>query len=258
MREGDLPGGYSARALQRDDLPALLEMITACSIADAGHVRHTLHVLESSYDTEGFVPVTDTSLVLEASGDCAGLAEVYDLDEGHLQPRAYFDIAPAHRKSGIHHHLLAFLDRRLREVANRAAPDARVEAVSVPHPKDSPINQLMTEAGWRVNRYTWEMAIDVAEKPSPPLIPEGFVIREGVAGQDEEPVYRASEETFADHFGFVPTAYDRWLAMIVSYLESPPNLWLIAETTGEVDEMAEVAGMALTSLRYREEPETGT
>jgi mycothiol synthase len=257
MREGNLPEGYTARALAREDLPAVLEMTTAASLADEGRVRHTMHELEASFDTDGFEPTTDTSMVLDRRGACAGLAEVYDLDAGHLQPRAYLQIAPAHRSSGIHGHLLAFLDRRLREVAERAASEARVEALTVLHPKDSPILGWLHDAGWQSTRHVWEMAIDLPDEPAAPSIPDGFVIRAGVAERDEESVHRASEEAFADHFGFVPTSFDMWLALVVTYSESTPDLWLIAEPANNPAENGEVAGMALTSLRYQQDALAG-
>jgi mycothiol synthase len=257
MPPEELPAGYRARALRKGDLPAVLDMITAASIADEALVRHTMHELEESYDTPGFDPASDTSMVLDASGGCAGLAEVYDLDEGHLQPRAYFQITPAHRSSGIHRHLLAFLDRRLREVAQRAASGSRVAAIAVRHPSNSPILDLMTEAGWRPIRHTWEMEIELPSEPEPAALPTGITIRTGVEGHDEEAVYRASEEAFADHFGFVRSTFDMWRRMVIDYGQSPPDLWILAETGPNSAEGPQLAGMVASSLRYRNEPATG-
>ena len=124
--------------------------------------------------------------------------------------------------------LFEFGEARARE---RGAADAvartRVEA-------GDPARSLWEEAGYRIIRHWFQMAIDLGGDQEEPAWPEGVRPREFVPGQDDRAVYDADMEAFADHWGFTPMAYDRWRLWTIERPSFEPGLWVLADAGGEI------------------------
>jgi GNAT superfamily N-acetyltransferase len=87
------------------------------------------------------------------------------------------------------------------------------------------------------------MTIALAGAPAvTPQWPDGIGVRTHRTGADDEAVYEAVEQSFADHWGHVREPYERWRKHTVERQEwYAPELWFLA-TAGD-----EIAGVAICS-----------
>lgn len=97
-------------------------------------------------------------------------------------------VHPSHRRAG--------LGRRLLDEVLAATPDAKVWAHG-----DLPGAQALARAtGLDVVRELWRMSLDTeAHPPTPAALPDGFVARSFVPGQDDEAWLRVNAAAFVDH-----------------------------------------------------------
>jgi ribosomal protein S18 acetylase RimI-like enzyme len=106
------------------------------------------------------------------------------------------------------------------------------------------IGDLVAGRGYRTIRASWTMEIEFGvEAPAEPVLPDGIEIRPYRHPEDEQPVYDAMQEAFADHWDFHPATIENWREFNVKTRNFEADLWLVA-WDGE-----EVAG---ASLNYPE------
>jgi GNAT superfamily N-acetyltransferase len=76
---------------------------------------------------------------------------------------------------------------------------------------DAAARELFESRGYREVRRFYEMAIELTEEPSPPVVPAGFVVDELREGEYEA-FYEALGEAFAEHWEWHPEPFEEWLA----------------------------------------------
>jgi GNAT superfamily N-acetyltransferase len=99
------------------------------------------------------------------------------------------------------------------------------------------------------------MVIDLDETPPAPAWPAGFVLRTYGDRPDLPAVYRAVDEAFRDHWGYVARdeaeALRRWQSRLERDKDFDPSLWFLV-TAGE-----EIAAVALCATALGEDREMG-
>jgi mycothiol synthase len=119
----------------------------------------------------------------------------------------------------------------------RALGAKRVRAFVV---DEHEIGDLVAARGYRRIRRSLTMEIELGlEAPPEPVIPDGLEIRPYRHPEDEQRVYEATQEAFADHWDFHPTSIENWREFSVKANNFEPDVWLVA-WDGE-----EMAGAAL-------------
>jgi mycothiol synthase len=99
--------------------------------------------------------------------------------------------------------------------------------------------RLAENRGHELVRYFWRMEIDLTAEPSEATQPEGLTIRSYRPGDDDEALYAAHQEAFAELWEFTPETLEEWLKWRRERRDYHPELWRLA-TDGE-----EIAGAAL-------------
>ena len=83
-----------------------------------------------------------------------------------------------------------------------------------------------------VCRYTWRMVRGLEAPVPEPRFPPGVHVRTLRYPDDLEAVFRAQEEAFSEHWGFVQSpfeeAFPRWKRYVFEALELKPELWFLA------------------------------
>jgi ribosomal protein S18 acetylase RimI-like enzyme len=69
---------------------------------------------------------------------------------------------------------------------------------------------LFESRGYREVRRFYEMAIELTEEPSVPVLPDGLVLDE-LRDDEYEAFYEALNEAFAEHWEWHPKPYEEWL-----------------------------------------------
>jgi mycothiol synthase len=106
-------------------------------------------------------------------------------------------------------------------------------------------------AGWRPIRYSFQMRIELdGEKVPEPVWPDGLEprnVREG----EEERVYEAHMDSFADHWDFRRQSFDDWARYTTENHRFDPSLWWL------VDDGDELAAISLNSWHFSGDPAFG-
>jgi mycothiol synthase len=118
--------------------------------------------------------------------------------------------------------VLDFLEGRARELATEGA---KLKAWS---PEQNAEWRALLEArGYKLDRYSFQMRIDLDRDVAEPAWPEGITLRTYRRDEDERAVYETHQETFSDQRDFQRDPFDEWQQW--SYREPfDPELWFLA------------------------------
>jgi mycothiol synthase len=200
-----LPEGYAARAAGTADLDDLVALFKACDLADVGFedpVReHLSEDLELAERDGGML------LVTPADRSPAASATVH-ADNPELSVETFIRVHPDHRGRGLGVALLRWSEERAAAVA---APGAEPKLRNAVPATDERALRLLADHGYEPVRTFWHMerALDgsIAEAPAPP----GIRVRDYRHDVDADALYDATEEAFADHWGYEPYPRERHL-----------------------------------------------
>jgi mycothiol synthase len=139
-------------------------------------------------------------------------------------------VHPETRGRGLGAHLVETAVRRARE-----AGSARLHYITLAADAEAPA--LLTAHGFREVRRFYEMAVEHAEPPPAPALPDGLVI-ESFRHEDARSFYAALDEAFRDHWEHQPVPFDEWWELRSSAVDFDPSLWFLIR---DGDEIAAVA-----------------
>jgi mycothiol synthase len=100
------------------------------------------------------------------------------------------------------------------EILDRVETFARAEGVTkiltgAAEP-NAEARALFEAQGYREVRRFYEMAIELTEEPTAPVVPDGLVVDE-LRDDEYEEFYEALDEAFAEHWEWHPEPYEEWL-----------------------------------------------
>jgi mycothiol synthase len=210
-----IPGLVFRRFRGPEDYPHMLAVINGSKKADDIERSDTLEALTNNYaHLENCDPYRDM-LMTEMNGQMIGYSRFFwvQQEDGTRLYTAFGYALPEWRRKGIGTAMLAYGENRLREIADG-------------HPKDKPrffqsfvadgekgTLALLESAGYIPIRYMFEMKRDLSESfPDTPM-PEGLEVRP-VKDEHLRALWEADNESFRDHWGYVPgteVRYQNWL-----------------------------------------------
>jgi mycothiol synthase len=125
----------------------------------------------------------------------------------------------------------ALLDELEPRAEARLAPDGRLKAFVAE--RNTALAGVVEARGYSLVRHSFRMEADLAADPAEPSWPGGITVREFRPGEDDQRVYEAQEETFADQADYEPLTYEEWLHWS---FRGPfdPHLWFLAEDGDEL------------------------
>lgn len=250
-----LPEGYSARPATMDDLVRVVDFINVFANAVIGSDDMSVDRLQAEWESPGFSPQASVLLIESASGNLVGEVVVLDNSELPVNPRVYGFVLPGYEGQGIGSVLMEWAEQRAAQVLTRVPDDARVVLrVGVYH-GHQPSAQLLEDRGYQADRFFWRMAIDIHEPPASPEWPEGIQIKLFDRARDAAAIYRAEDEAFEDHWGYVPESFEvgfeHWSHWNFHGSAYDPSLWFIAWDGDQI------AGLARGRPRADHDPEMG-
>jgi ribosomal protein S18 acetylase RimI-like enzyme len=222
-----------------EDLEAITELARTSEIALHGEAETTLEDIQHTWQSPGFNPETDSSVIFSPSGQLIAFIRIDHHDHAHI----YFDwqIHPAYRNQDLGSYLVHLAEKRAQEHIMLASPDARVVLLSLADNQDVTARQLFEQNGFHLVRHYWRMAIAMQEIPAEPQWPTGITVRTMAPGM-ERTVFEADDEIFRDHWGYIPDEYEEWLYWMTGREGFDPSLWFLA-MDGE-----QIAGISLCGI----------
>jgi mycothiol synthase len=207
------------RPAELADAAAALEILNRVSLELYGEPEFTeQHVLVWWRD-----PKNEPWVAADSGGTIVGEVGISAHNEGRRMFVGAAGVPDVARR------LLAFGEQRARDLGAPGAV-ARTTADAA----DVAQRAVLEEAGYRVIRHWFHMAIDLAGAPDEPAWPDGVRTRPFVAGVDDRAVYDADNESFADHWDFAPRDFERWRLWTIEKTGFDPGLWVLADADGEL------------------------
>jgi ribosomal protein S18 acetylase RimI-like enzyme len=94
---------------------------------------------------------------------------------------------------------------------------------------DRVLLDIYEQAGYRVIRHSYRMEISLEGGPPDPIWPDGFTVRTMQPGEEER-VYEAHMQSFADTWMFERESFELWSHWFLKDTSFDPALWFLAES----------------------------
>ena len=173
---------------------------------------------------EDLDPANDMFLALE-EGRIVGYADVSA--PGDDAGVVYVDLRALPGRPRVIERLLGEVERRAHELG-----EARARLRAPASEADEECRAVLSRHGFRVVRSSFTMEIDLAQPGQEPVWPGGLTSR-GFEPGEEQAVYDAYVEAFADHWGFVPESFADWRTWNLGASDDT-SLWRLVEDDGEI------------------------
>jgi len=247
--------GFRIGSVDMDRLEELVALFNRCSQRMFGKNEFTVAEYIVEYEEPGFNLAEDTRVVFAKNDAPVGVVEVWDTGEIPVHPYIWGRVDPEWENRGIGTAMMTWALRRTEKSLQRVPAHMRVSSFSSVPGNYEPGLKLLENLGMRPARRYWQMVIDLDEAPPAPEWPQEISLRPFDLERDAESVYRAEEESFRDHWGFVEqpfeTGFAQWKHHAFNNPEYDPALWFIA-MDGE-----EIAGLARTKAATSQDPDMG-
>ncbi|MBX2999043.1 MAG: GNAT family N-acetyltransferase [Caldilineaceae bacterium] len=234
-----------------DDLPAVIEMLNLCTQEMLGTQPFSEAMMRSDWTEPGFDVGQDCRLAVDG-GAVVGYCAVYS-SIPYVRCFLYTRTHPAHLGRGIGAALTGWGEERMAEKIPLAPPTARITVGTSNYHTHEPGAQLLRGLGYSCTRSSYEMMIEMTSAPPPPVWPEGITVRSMIPDQEEKAVYRALDESFRDHYGYVERpledGFARWIHFIHNHPAYDPNFFTLAMDGDQI------AGFAICFPRDAEYPD---
>jgi mycothiol synthase len=235
-----LPQGFQMRCPTMDDLKDVHNVITTSDLAYHGSADITLEELRTDWLTPDFNLQQDAWLLAGPAGEVVGYASVGQRE--HTRIYSEILVLPEYSHLGFQDYLLAQVEQWAQGQVLQARPDARVALSCYVAQRDEQGVLSLQRHGFKEIRRSWNMEITMNEAPAEPEWPAGISVRTFRPG-DERAVFDTDEEAFKDHWGHMPSNFERWKHWTVERETFDPTLWFLAYDNDQI------AGISLCAYR---------
>lgn len=251
----DLLDEFIMRPATMDDLETAVDMFNACSQIQIGADEFTVEEYRSEWESPGFDLENATRAVFTPDGQLVGLVEVWDLANPPVKIWVWGRVHPDFEGMGIGTMLMDWAEQRARQAIARVPDGIQVTMQSGTVSTYAPPKHLFARQGMKPNRHFWRMAIDLAGDIPQPIWPKGITVQTFADKHDLRAVYKAVDEAFRDHWGYVSNeeteALQRWQHFIEADESFDPELWFLAMDGDEI------AAISLCRHKITDDPEMG-
>lgn len=244
---------FDLRPAAPTDVQAVVQLINACAAVRDGNGRTNISDVQEEWallDLE-----QSTRVAVLPDGRIAGYAEVWDNDPLPVNNWVWARTHPDLEGQGIGTALMDWVDERLQKTVERVPDDLQVGYHCGTLSSYQPSKDLLEDRGLTLQRHFWRMVIDFNGAPPAPVWPEGLHVSTYAAEGDLLAVFRADQEAFRDHWGFVEQpeeeAFAEWQKWTVEREKHDPALWFLAM------DGKEIAGICLCKRDVNEDPDMG-
>jgi len=251
----ELPEGFTVRGANLNDVDSALVLFNRSARSVIGRDEiNVADAIRNEWISPGFNPGDDIRLVFAPNGQMAGYVEVWTTQKPPVHPWMWGRVDPDYEDLGIGTWLMHWAEQRaLRELPNIRAELRFAPRVATYHEADKP-KKLFVDMGYQYIRSSYHMLIEMDGPVPAPEFPADITLRTYNSEADAAAVYRAVEDSFRDHFGFVEQPFEEGLKRLRHFWEeegSDPTLMFLA-MDGE-----EIAGINLCRPHSYDDPEMG-
>jgi mycothiol synthase len=250
-----LPEGFTVRGASFDDVEQTVRLFGRWSRSILGREESdSEESLLRVWKSPGFDPAQDIRLVFAPNGDLAGYMEVCARFKPPVHPGFWGRVDPDYEGFGIGSWLLRWAEERAFKILP-ALPDGVRFAPRIGVARRAERSKkLFEDFGYHYVRSFYHMLIELDDLVPEPKFPEGITIRTVNPETDLEAAYRADQDAFRDHFGFVEEPFEEGLKRFQHH-------WLNEEMDTSLLFLAmdgdKIAGFNLCRPKADDDPEMG-
>ena len=251
-----LPEGFITRGATLNDVEPAFKLYNLWSQSAIQQDEFTdPQDIRKEWVSPGFDPAEDIRLVFAPNGEMVGYIEVWTTDKLPVHPWIWGRVHPNYESLGIGTWMLKWGEERamqaLKNLPNGLRFAPRVGIFS----KAEKSKKLFEDMGYGYIRSSYRMRIELDGPVPEPVWPEGITLRTYNPETDAEAVYRAANESFRDHFGFVEEPFEegfkRFKYFMIDYEGFDPTLWFLAMDGDEI------AGISLCLPKSHDDADLG-
>lgn len=251
-----LPAGFTVRPATMADIEAITDLLNACATAYTGKPDVSISDMTSFFTTPGFDLATSTWLTFAPGGELVGYNDVDDTSPIPVKISIWGRTHPDYEGLGIGSTGISWAEVRARQAIPRVPEDARVVMTSHTVSTVTQAAQLLQDNGMSTCRHFWQMVVDLEGQSQPtPSWPTGITLTSFAEYGDLTTLFRAEQDAFKDHWGFVEEPEEESLKRFRHWVENDeefePGLWYLAMAGDEI------AGFALCRRRSNDDEEMG-
>lgn len=253
----ELKEEFILRPATMDDLETAVRLFNICSQVQIGADEADINEIRTEWQTPNFSLEESVRLVFTPAGELVGYVEVWDLNDPPVHIWTWGRVHPNYEGQGIGATLMDWTEQRARQAIARVPDGIQVIMQAGTVSTYQPAKHLFAKHGLEPQRHFWRMVIDLNGDTQIPQTqwPDGIVIRTYEDVNDLRAVYRAEEDAFQDHWGFVSQseteAMARWRHWVENDKEFDPSLWFLAMAGDEI------AAISLCRPKITDDPQMG-
>lgn len=219
-----------------EDAEEVYQLVIACDIEDFGAPDFDLQELLDMWS--GFDMENNVWIVEHEDNKLVGYAFLEEDSEEKLF--SYGFVLPSARGIRVGTMLLNAIEERAKLLAKSSGITKRLQNLIPTLCEDA--QSLLSVRGFNPVRFYKRMSIRMDEVPVAPIVPVGITITTFMPNQDEQSVYDAFVEAFADHWDFEAPMYEAWLEK-TKLSSFHPEWWFLAR-----NDQGDIAGFALSRM----------
>jgi mycothiol synthase len=221
----NLPPGYASRPASRDDLDAIVRLVDAVDLHDAGLTDPVRDELLWEWNEPRFEVARDARVVLDGGTTLVAYADVHVHDPS-VQVRSWTQVHPEHRDAGLTAAVLEWVETHAR---SRLPADVRTTPLRHGgQATDHHTAGLLRGRGFTHVRTFRQMARPIASEEAEPRNVEGIAFRVSEPGRDDRAIFDVDDGAFRDHFGYEPSPFEEWREHWFSDENYDPTLVFLA------------------------------
>lgn len=215
---------YFLRPPNPQDRQSVFDLQIRCDIRDAGFPDSDIEDLD--YDWDRINLARDAWVAINGKGELKGYGAVLPWYEHGSRLVIYDD--PGTEDTDLFLGLLLMCERRA-IAALRDRKDILKPGIYT-HVTDRALHQkgILEEAGYKIEKYIFNMHIDLSQEISPPQLPEGIIIRTARTGQDDREIHALVQEAF-DWRERTTQPFEDWQGFMMRPDIYDETLWFLAE-----------------------------
>lgn len=185
--------------INESDLEAIAHLINICQSVDRLYDGTTVSELQQEFNAPSFDKARDIRLWEDAEGKLIGFAQLWISEPAEvIDGSLLFRVHPDARGGDIEAAAIAWGEVRMREVS--AIPGAPVKLRSSAHAEDRDRISILTNSGFKPDRYFCRLVRELWEPIPEPKLPQGFTLIQFPGEQDSEAWVEMYNQSFIDHW----------------------------------------------------------
>jgi len=248
---------FIERPLTREDAPELVKMLATISDDIGTNRRYRPETVQMDWEEPG-MDIKKSSLgIFTADGQIIAYLVFWDNHEIPVHPWLEWGVHPDYRNHGLSKKLLQWVDNRKANLLSRCPEDTRISIQCSTVLGYDPVENPLRDAGYEKVRISYDMRINMDEKPTTPQLPEGLIFRTYRHDEDLEAFVKTFRNSFSDHFGYIEEPFEKDMKEFRHWFETdelfdPQYFFFVVDKEND-----EVAGYILAFKEEHGDPTVG-